>query len=277
MARAVARRRWERAARRRWHGRLVDDGGAGGAGGSASGGGGAATAAVERRGRFGRGHRWRCGRQGRRRGRDGRTRRQRRHRQRRKRHRGSGTGGSGTGGTGGAVTFQKAAGHDSQFAAAELQDQPREGQLADGADLAVDAGRPPDQPAHRDQRLPRHRRQRGVLDLRRVEPGRAQAALQLHDAQPHRRRSREPHGLVRPLRRHLLHGHDRRQAGSTSGTSPARPRPSTSRRSRFPARATATTPKRSGASPGRGSTSTSAPPTTASRSSTRPIPPRRRS
>ena len=184
--------------------------GAGGAGGSVSGGGGAATTggtsgAAGSAAGTGGGAGGRGGAAGATAGRGGSG--------RRSGSGGSGTGGSGTGGSGAGGTdghVPEGGRDDPQFAAAELQDQPPEGQLADGADLAVDAGRPPGQPAHRDQRLPRHRRQRGVLDVRRVEPGRAQAALQLHHAQPHRRRSREPHGLVRPLRRHLLHGHDRR-------------------------------------------------------------------
>ena len=121
------------------------------------------------------------------------------------------------------------------------------------------------------------RRQRGVLDPRRVEPGGAEAALQLHDAQPHRRRGREPHVSYARYGNTFymvtiggnginiwdVTSRDRAQAHQGGRDSRAR--------------ATATTPKRSGASPGRGSTSTSAPPTTASRSSTRPIPPRRRS
>ena len=123
---------------------------------------------------------------------------------------GSGTGGSAPGGTGGAVTFQKAAGTIPN------SPQPASTVNLPKADWQKGIISPsherwaPDQPAHRAQRLPDDRRQRGVLDPRRVEPRGAQAALQLHDAQPHRRGGREPHGLVRALRKHLLHGHDRR-------------------------------------------------------------------
>ena len=78
------------------------------------------------------------------------------------------------------------------------------------------------------------------------------------------------HDLVRPLRQHLLHGHARRHRHRHLGRHQRDRAQAPRGSSRSRASTTATTPRRSGASPGRGSTSTSAPPTTASRSSTRP-------
>ncbi len=132
------------------------------------------------------------GRQGRRRGRDD-------------RRRGRGQRWSGDG------HVPEGHGHDSQRGAARIHGQCPEGGLAAGHHFAVASGRQADRPAVGHQRLPGRRGQRGVLDLRRVEPRCAQAAVQLLDAQQDRRRGREPHGVVRPLRQHLLHGHDRRQ------------------------------------------------------------------
>ena len=94
---------------------------------------------------------------------------------------GSGTGGSGAGGTGPDVPEGRR--DDPQFAAAGFNGQPPEGGLAEGLiSPSMQVGHQINQPTVH-QRLPDHRRQRGVLDLRRVEPGRAEAALHLRDAQ----------------------------------------------------------------------------------------------
>ena len=101
----------------------------------------------------------------------------------------------------------------------------------------------------------------------------AEAAVEDEHAQPPgRRRGRVAHDLVRARRQHVLHGHAGRHRHRHLGRHQRDARPSTSRSSRSRTSTTATTPRRSGASRGRDSTSTSAPPTTASRSSTRPIP-----
>ena len=199
------------------------------------------------------------------------------HRQRWKRHGGSGTAAARRR-HGRCGHVPEGRGDDSQFAAAGVDGQSCRRRTGSGASSRrrCRSGKQINQPSVH-QRLPGDRRQRGVLDLRRVEPRRAQAALHLHDAQQHRGRGREPHGLVRPLRQHLLHGHDRRPRDRHLGRHQRDGAQTRQGSSRSPARTTATTPRRCGASPGRGSTSTSARPTTASRSSTPPIPPRRRS
>ena len=148
---------------------------------------------------------------------------------------GSGTGGSAHRRHGRRGHVPEGRRHDPQLGAAGSDDQPGEVGLAEGADLAVAAGRarrstsPPwstatwSWAATRSSgsttcRTPR-RRNSSPASRRPAAPG---------------RRGREPHRLVRPLRRHASTWSRWAARASTPGTSPAPPRPSTSRRSRFP-------------------------------------------